>query len=46
MNRMAKYLHDSWESQTCDYAIIPEIRINEAGGKSISKENDNVNHEN
>ncbi|XP_046141915.1 transmembrane channel-like protein [Osmia bicornis bicornis] len=43
-NRMAKFLHDSWESQTSDHAMIPEIRINEAGGKSISKENNNVNH--
>ncbi|XP_076649731.1 transmembrane channel-like protein [Halictus rubicundus] len=29
-------LHDSWESQSSECAVIPEIRINEAEGKSES----------
>ncbi|XP_076248712.1 transmembrane channel-like protein [Calliopsis andreniformis] len=32
-NRMIKVLHDSWESQSSDCTVIPEIRINEAEGK-------------
>ncbi|KOC63135.1 Transmembrane channel-like protein 3 [Habropoda laboriosa] len=33
-SRLTKVFHDSWESQSSDCAIIPEIRINEAEGKS------------
>ncbi|XP_016911947.2 transmembrane channel-like protein isoform X2 [Apis cerana] len=35
-SRLIKVLHNSWESQSSDYAIIPEIRINE-----IKKESEN-----
>ncbi|XP_043784830.1 transmembrane channel-like protein 3 isoform X2 [Apis laboriosa] len=33
-NRLIKVLHNSWELQSSDYAIIPEIRINEIKKKS------------
>lgn len=29
LSRLIKVLHNSWETQSNDYAIIPEIRINE-----------------
>ncbi|XP_043248682.1 transmembrane channel-like protein 3 [Colletes gigas] len=32
--RLTKVLRDSWESQSSDCAVIPEIRINEVEGKS------------
>ncbi|XP_076287033.1 transmembrane channel-like protein [Lasioglossum baleicum] len=39
-------LHDSWESQSSECAVIPEIRINEAEGKSESCRSISVeNHE-
>ncbi|XP_078041033.1 transmembrane channel-like protein [Augochlora pura] len=42
-------LHDSWESQSSECAVIPEIRINEAEGKSefhrsVSAENHDSSH--
>ncbi|KOX69442.1 Transmembrane channel-like protein 3, partial [Melipona quadrifasciata] len=33
-SRLTKIFYDSWESQSSDCAVIPEIRINEAEGKS------------
>ncbi|KZC08272.1 Transmembrane channel-like protein 3, partial [Dufourea novaeangliae] len=34
--KITKTLHDSWESQSSECAVIPEIRINEAEGKPQS----------
>lgn len=36
LSGLIKVLHNSWESQSNDYAVIPEIRINE-----IKKEAEN-----
>ncbi|KAK9300901.1 hypothetical protein QLX08_006602 [Tetragonisca angustula] len=33
-SRLTRIFYDSWESQSSDCAVIPEIRINEAEGKS------------
>ncbi|XP_043526396.1 transmembrane channel-like protein 3 [Frieseomelitta varia] len=33
-SRLTRISYDSWESQSSDCAVIPEIRINEAEGKS------------
>ncbi|XP_076379188.1 transmembrane channel-like protein [Megalopta genalis] len=46
---IARTLHDSWESQFSECAVIPEIRINEAEGKSeihrsVSEENHDSSH--
>nr|XP_031826516.1 transmembrane channel-like protein 3 [Nomia melanderi] len=41
-----RILHDSWESQSSDCAVIPEIRINEAEGRSESHRSISVeNHD-